>query len=555
MNPVTSFLRFVRIQRVFIKYRLDTQVAERSRLSWLRFLVYCLPWNWVTRSKESAAANLRLALEELGPVFVKFGQILSTRRDLLSPDFADELARLQDCVPPFPSAEAVAIIERAYGRSVAEVFESFDSEPLASASIAQVHRATLPGGVRAVVKVVRPGIRDTIRRDIGLMYVVAGLASRLSSELARLRPVDVVREYEQTIIDELDMMREAANASLLRRNFAGSSLLYVPEVYWDWCRPNVLVMEEVSGIPIDEVETLRAQGVNMRRLGEAGVKIFFSQVFKHNFFHADMHPGNIFVSPQGQYIAMDFGIMGALSPSDQRYLAENFIAFFNRDYRRVAEAHVHAGWVPMDTRLTDFEAAIRTVCEPIFDKPLEEISFGVLLIRLFQTARRFNMEVQPQLVLLQKTVLNIEGLGRQLYPQLDLWKTAKPFLEDWMNEQRGPKAILRKTRTNFPQIVEQLPDLPMRVLDALEAVADGGANRPVSNAHNGPGESTHREPNNYHQTGQAIITGALLISASVIFADFRSQGLVLPWAFWAICAATAVSLGLLLRSRVRKLMR
>lgn len=440
-----QIFRLIRINLVLIRHGLDDFVFTLPVLRPLHFLVYLLPWHWFRR--EPRAVRLRRALEDLGPIFVKFGQMLSTRRDLLPDDVALELARLQDQVPPFPGTKARAIVEKAYGTALSEVFQNFDAEPMASASIAQVHAATLRDGSEVVVKVVRPDIETTIRSDLELMRIVADLAHRYWPEGRRLRPREVVAEYENVIIDELDLVREAANASQLRRNFEGSRLLYIPQVHWDYTRKNVMVMERIHGIPISNVEELRRRQVDLQVLAERGVEIFFTQVFRNNFFHADMHPGNIFVAetnPQNpQYLAVDFGIVGSLSPSDQRYLAENFHAFFNRDYRRVAELHVESGWVPRSTRIDEFESAIRTVCEPIFERPLKEISFGHLLLRLFQTARRFNMEVQPQLVLLQKTFLNIEGLGRDLYPELDLWKTAKPFLQRWMDEQVGVRALMR----------------------------------------------------------------------------------------------------------------
>ena len=453
-------MRLWHINWVLVKHGLDEVVFATHLFRPLRFLLYVWPPHWFRKSEASRAERIRRALEELGPLFVKFGQILSTRRDLLPDDIADELARLQDRVPPFPGTQARQLIEQAYKQPLHDVFAEFDETPLASASIAQVHAARLLDGTEVVVKVVRPGIKRIIERDVGLLHIVANLAERYWNEGRRLRPVEVVREYEKTIIDELDLMREAGNASQLRRNFLGSPLLYIPEIYWFYCRRNVMVMERISGIPVGNVDELRRQGVDLKQLSERGVEIFFTQVFKHNFFHADMHPGNIFVSSEGQYLAVDFGIMGSLSPEDQRYLAENFLAFFNRDYHRVAELHVESKWVPSGTRIDEFEAAIRTVCEPIFERPLSEISFGHLLLRLFQTARRFNMEIQPQLVLLQKTLLNIEGLGRQLYPDLDLWQTAKPFLERWMSEQLGPRALLKNLKANLPLWAETLPQLP-----------------------------------------------------------------------------------------------
>lgn len=464
-------IRWIHINLVLLRRGLYEVIFSTPPLRPLRFLLYLSPWFWFRGKLPPYPVRIRLVLEDLGPIFVKFGQILSTRRDLLPDDLAVELTKLQDRVPPFSGTEARALIERAWGKPLEAALDDFSETPLASASIAQVHAARLKDGREVVVKVLRPRIEKTIRRDIGLLYVIADLVRRYWKDGRRLRPVDLVAEYEKTIFDELDLQREAANASVLRRNFLGSEAIYIPEIYWDLTRPNVIVMERIYGTPVGEVETLKAQGIDMRRLGERGVEIFFTQLFRDNFFHADMHPGNIFVDPNGRYIAVDFGIVGSLTMEDQRYLAENLLAFFDRDYRRVAELHVESGWVPAGTRIVDFEAAIRTVIEPIFGKPLAEISFGNFLLRLFQTAHRFNMEVQPQLALLQKTLLNIEGLGRQLYPELDLWTTARPFMERWMKDQVGPKAFLARARKNLGPVSEQLPELPLlasRVLTALD---------------------------------------------------------------------------------------
>jgi ubiquinone biosynthesis protein len=403
-------------------------------------------------------------LEELGPIFIKFGQTLSTRRDLLPDDIADELVKLQDRVPPFGDAEARETIETALGASVDQLFSSFDASPLAAASIAQVHGAVLKDGREVVVKVLRPGMRDIIRRDLEVLYALARLVQRYWPDAERLRPVEVVGEYDKTIMDELDLLREAANAAQLRRNFTDSPLLYVPEVHFDLTRRNVMVMERIRGVQISDMATLRAQQVDIRMLAENGVKIFFTQMLHHNFFHADMHPGNIFVLTEDpanpRYAAIDFGIIGTLEPRDLEYLAGNFMAFFDRDYRRIAELHIESGWVPPETRVNELESAVRTVCEPIFQKPINEISFGVVLLRLFETARRFRMTVQPQLVLLQKTLLNIEGLGRELYPQLDLWQTARPLLRDWFRERTHPRTLWRESRRHVPEVIESLRTLP-----------------------------------------------------------------------------------------------
>ncbi|WP_373508094.1 ubiquinone biosynthesis regulatory protein kinase UbiB [Thiocapsa sp.] len=455
-------LRLFRINWILLRHGLDEVILATHLFRPLRWIMYISPWHWFRRDlPTSYPVRVRLALEDLGPIFVKFGQILSTRRDLLPDDLAVELAKLQDRVPPFDGAEARAIIEKAWGCSVDDVLDAFDPVPLASASIAQVHTGRLKNGTEVVVKVLRPGIERTIRGDLGLMYTVAHLAERYWKDGRRLRPVEVVREYEKTIYDELDLQREAANASLLRRNWIHSEMLYIPEVYWDWTRPGVMVMERIYGTPVSDVATLKAQGVSMKQLGERGVEIFFTQVFRDNFFHADMHPGNIFVEPSGRYISIDFGIVGTLTTEDQRYLAENLLAFFERDYRRVAELHVESGWVPPGTRVDEFESAIRTVSEPIFEKPLAEISFGHFLVRLFQTARRFDMEIQPQLVLLEKTLLNIEGLGRQLYPELDLWTTAKPYMERWIKDQIGVVGLLDRTKRNVISVADQTPEIPL----------------------------------------------------------------------------------------------
>jgi ubiquinone biosynthesis protein len=516
-------LRLIYINAVLIKHGLDEIILATPLLRPVRFLLYLLPWNWVRmrRTRAPRALRLRRALEDLGPIFVKFGQILSTRRDLLPEDIADELANLQDRVPPFPGVQAREIIERTLASSIEELFAEFSEKPLASASIAQVHSARLNDGREVVVKVVRPGIEGVIRRDVGLLYLVAELAERYWREGRRLHPRQIVAQYESTILDELDLMREGASASQLRRNFTGSDLLHVPEVYWEYTRPDVMVMERISGIPISDIAALNAHGVDLRVLAERGVEIFFTQVMRDNFFHADMHPGNIFVSPtdprQPCYVAVDFGIMGSLTPEDQRYLAENFLAFFNRDYHRVAELHVLSEWVPPETPVNDFESAIRSVCEPIFERPLKDISFGYLLVRLFQTARRFNMEVQPQLILLQKTLLNIEGLGRQLYPDLDLWKTAKPFLERWMQEQLGSRALVRALKTHAPRWGETLPALPGLAHEVLRQARSGKLRVEMTSAEL---EKLRRDLRRANQrtvlgtVGAALIIGAVILLAA-----------------------------------------
>jgi ubiquinone biosynthesis protein len=458
--------RLVGIQRVLVRHGLDDYVRATHLYRPLRFLFYLSPWTWFARSQGTTRAErLRLALEELGPIFIKFGQALSTRRDLLPRDIADELAKLQDRVPPFSSAAAKAQVERALGEPTGELFGSFDESPLAAASIAQVHAATLKDGREVVVKVLRPGMRQLIERDLEVLYALAGLAERYWPEAGRLRPREVVEEYEKTILDELDLMREAANASQLKRNFGSSPLLHVPEVHWELCRRGVMVMERIRGIPISDIGRLREAGTDIQKLAENGVTLFFTQVFRHNFFHADMHPGNIFVDvtdpANPKYMAVDFGIVSALEPRDQYYLAANFLAFFDRDWRRIAELHLESGWIPPNARLSELTGAVRTVCEPIFNKPLGEISFGIVLLRLFELARRFGMRVQPQLILLQKTLLNVEGLGRDLYPELDLFKTARPILRQWMNERIGPEAFTQGLKDHWPDLAESLKMLPV----------------------------------------------------------------------------------------------
>jgi ubiquinone biosynthesis protein len=475
MGRRKNVLRMLSIQKVLVRHGLDELISATHFLRPLRYFFYLFP----RKSNRSAplGERLRLALIELGPIFVKFGQAISTRRDLLPTDIADELAQLQDRVPPFPSEEAVAILEEVYGQSVDEVFARFDREPLAAASIAQVHSAQLPDGVEVIVKILRPGVRSRIEQDLSVLYAIAGLANKYWDNAKRLRPLELVAEYEKTILDELNLMREGANTSQLKRNFEGSDLLYVPDVYWDFCRPEVLVQERIYGVRISDMKALRAANTNIQLLAENGVEIFFTQVFRHNFFHADMHPGNIFVQldnpERPRYAAVDFGIVGTLSPTDQHFLAGNFLAFFDRDYHKIAKLHLDSGWVPADTRIDELESAIRSVCEPIFNKPLSEISFAQVLMGLFETARRFDIEIQPQLILLHKTLFNIEGLGRELYPELDLWKTAHPVLRQWMEEQVGPKAVVDGLRENLPQLREALRELPGVIHNLSEQARQG----------------------------------------------------------------------------------
>jgi ubiquinone biosynthesis protein len=455
-------LRGLFIVWTVLRYGLDELVLASFERPALRLLTRLVSIGRDLRAPRGE--RLRLALESLGPIFVKFGQVLSTRRDLLPADLADQLARLQDRVPPFPSEQAVAMIEKSFGRRIDQIFASFEREPVASASIAQVHFATLPGGREVAVKVLRPGMLKVIEKDLALMHMMAGWVERLSADGKRLKPREVVAEFDTYLHDELDMLREASNAAQLRRNMQGMNLVLIPEMIWDFCTPEVLVMQRMKGVPINQVQRLREAGVDIKKLARDGVTIFFTQVFRDGFFHADMHPGNIQVSLEpetfGRYISLDFGIVGTLTEVDKEYLAQNFTAFFRRDYKRVAELHLESGWVPPNTRIDALEAAIRSVCEPYFDRPLKEISLGMVLMRLFQTSRRFHVEIQPQLVLLQKTLLNIEGLGRDLDPDLDLWSTAKPFLEKWMVEQVGPARLWAQIKAEAPMYAKLLPALP-----------------------------------------------------------------------------------------------
>ena len=469
---MSRLTRLGTILRTVGRYRLDEFIDADAMRPGPQWALRLSPWRLWPVPALSRGERLRLTLEELGPVFIKFGQLLSTRRDLLPEDIADELARLQDDVPPFSEDISVALIEQGLGKPIEQLFAHFERTPMASASVAQVHAATLHEGQDVVVKVVRPDIEPIIRQDIALLYTLARLVEKFLPDGKRLRPVEVVADYEITILDELDLGREAANASQLRRNFEGSKLVYVPQVHWDYTCRSVFTMERISGVPVTDLDTLRSSGTDLKLLAERGVEIFFTQVFRDSFFHADMHPGNIFVDitdpADPGYIAIDCAIVGSLSDADQYYLARNLLGVFRRDYREVAQLHVECGWVPPDTRVQDFESAMRAVCEPVFEKPLAEISFGHLLIYLFRTARRFNMEVQPSMVLLQKTLLNIEGLGRQLYPQLNLWDTAQPFLENWVAERYSPQSILKRLQRHAPSWLEQLPQVPDAVLDSLQ---------------------------------------------------------------------------------------
>jgi len=532
-----NLTRVWRIFYVVIRYRLDTFIPL-DKLPWfIKSTLGYFSSKGRDKLTETRGERLRLALEALGPIFVKFGQLLSTRRDLLDDDLADQLAKLQDKVPPFSGEQAKDIIEKALNASIDEHFVDFSLEPLASASIAQVHTATLKTGEDVVIKVIRPGIELTINQDISLLYSIARLLNKYSKDGRRLKPIEVVNDYEYTILDELDLAKEAANTGLLQRNFQDSELLYVPQVHWDYCRNNIMVIERISGIPVANIDDLNNANVDMKCLAERGVEIFFTQVFDHSFFHADMHPGNIFVDPSKpdspKYIAIDCAIMGSLTDEDKSYLARNLLAFFERDYRMVAQLHVESGWVPKDTPVHAFETAIRSVCEPMFAKPLKDISFGQVLIGLFQTARRFNMEVQPQLVLLEKTLLNIEGLGRQLYPDLDLWVTAKPFLERWMKRQIGPQRIWEELKKQAPEWAGQFPQIPNLVYSALSQASQ---QEQRSNAQTMAILSLNKELKRNRRNTPFKVLGILSIISAWIVSD--------PIALEHLASADIMSLGL-----------
>ncbi|AMG03188.1 ubiquinone biosynthesis regulatory protein kinase UbiB [Vibrio mimicus] len=525
MKPA-ELKRLYRIVKVQLEYGLDELLPDHHLTRAPLLARKSLFWLRNQHTDKQLGERLRLALQELGPVWIKFGQMMSTRRDLFPPHIADPLAMLQDKVAPFDGQQAKQLIEEELGTPLETWFDDFDIKPLASASIAQVHTAKLKSNGREVVlKVIRPDIRPQIDADIKLMYRVARIVAKALPEARRLKPVEVVREYEKTLLDELDLRREAANAIQLRRNFEGSEELYVPEVLTDFCNETVMVSERIYGIQVSDLEGLRANGTNMKLLAERGVSVFFTQVFRDSFFHADMHPGNVFVNPDHpenpQWIGLDCGIVGTLNSEDKRYLAENFLAFFNRDYRRVAELHVDSGWVPADTNVDEFEVAIRIVCEPIFAKPLCEISFGHVLLNLFNTARRFNMEVQPQLVLLQKTLLYVEGLGRQLYPQLDLWQTAKPFLEKWMANQVGPQALLHALKERAPLWFEKMPELPELLYDSLKQGRT--LNQRLDSLYQG-----YRQSKRQQGTGKFLFgVGATLVVCSAIWVTNQLEPLAI----------------------------
>lgn len=506
-NYFQQITRLIKINIILARNGLDQIIVSIRLFAPIRFVIYLNPWNWYRKEALSRGVALRKSLEELGPIFIKFGQALSTRPDLIPPDVAIELSKLQDCVPPFPSEVALRIVEDAYKAPILDIFAEFNPIPIASASMAQVHAAKLKNGQEVVIKILRPDMRKTIQQDLALLKTIAAWAERYWSQGYRLKPIEIVNEFQRSLFDELDLKREAANATQLRRNFDKSPLLYVPEIHWDYLHDNILVMERIYGIPVTDIASLQAHQINIPKLAERGLEIFFTQVFRDRFFHADMHPGNIFVSPHHpknpQYICVDFGIMGTLTDKDKRYIAENLLAFFNRDYHKVAQLHIESGWVARNTRPDEFESAIRTVAEPIFEKPLKDISFAMLVLNLFQVARRFHMEVQPQLILLQKTLLAVEGLGRQLYPELDLWTTAKPFLENWMRQQISPKTFLYQLKDNLPFFIEQLPHLPRLINDVLSLTQQQKiAELDYTNKH-------HQKRNNSPQLQNTLLIGII----------------------------------------------
>jgi len=528
-------LRLIDIQRVLVRHNLDNFITSAHLLRPLRFLFYLSPFVWIARNPtEPRGVRIRKALEELGPIYVKFGQSVSTRPDLLPSDIALELAKLQDQVPPFSGEEALAAIETAFGQPATTIFKSFDSEALAAASIAQVHVAQLHDGQEVIVKILRPNVQADIERDLEVLFAIARMAQRYWVDGRRLRPVEVVAEYQKTVLNELDLMREAANAAQLRHNFPDSPQIYVPRVYWDYCRPQVMVMERIHGVPVNDIESLRRHGVDFAKLGANGVEIFFTQVFRDNFFHADMHPGNIFVEvtdPKNpRYAAVDFGIVGTLEDRDRRYLAENFLAFFDRDYRRVAQLHVNSGWVPAGTRVDELESAIRTVCEPVFNKPLKDISFGQVLLRLFQVARRFDMEIQPQLILLQKTLVQIEGLGRELYPELDLWETGQPVLKKWMTQQTSPKATIERILRDLPEIRYTLERLPTVARKLVDQVLEADGRLPIPDR-----QTMYRRAIGQYR----LIGGAAALIAAALMIGLEAEP---AWVGWLLGAAGLIAM-------------
>ncbi len=511
-----NFIRLLAILRVLMRYRIDALLLSASFLKRYKPLLYLTPWHYIPRKKLTRGQRIRLALEELGPIFIKFGQTLSTRRDLLPEDIGDELAKLQDGCPAFDSEQAKVMIEASLEGDVNQLFKTFDIEPLASASIAQVHTAITHQGDEVVVKVVRPNIAKIIQRDIALMYDLAKFVNKYPIS-KKIRPSEIVAEFEQIILTELNMLKEAENAAQLRQNFSGSDLLYVPRVHWDLCSENVLTTERIYGTPVGDIEQLKADGVDLKKLSEDGVIIFFTQVFKHNFFHADMHPGNIFVGPEGRYIGVDFGIMGVLDEADKDFLADMLLAFFNQDYHGVAKAYIDSGWASSTTDVRAFEQAIGRICAPMFEKSLDEISFGQVLMDLMAEAKNFDITVQPQLLLLDKTLLNIEGLGRQLYPQLDLWATAKPFLEDLVKEKYSMKSTIKKLKERAPELLKEIPELPDLMINALKQM---DKLKHIDHFHNKQTDAIVEQlkDNNKKQTA-AIFSGALLILSGILAAN------------------------------------
>ena len=537
---MSNFLRLLAIQRVLISHGLDEIIFATHLLRPVRFLFYILPWNWFSKNKQKRAVRMRLMLDELGPIYVKLGQILSTRRDLIPEDIADEFAKLQDNVAPFPGEIARKIIEDAYGCNISDVFLKFNEVPLASASVAQVHSATLKDGRDFIIKVIRPGIEKLIRKDLDLLQLLAEKAERYNKNAKSLKFTGVVKEFEKTIFNELDLQREASNASQLYRNFRDERRYHVPRIDWELTRRNVLAIERIEGISIRDINALKVASIDLKCLAEFVVEIFFTQVFRDNFFHADMHPGNIFIVPGKEkelpiIKVIDFGIMCSLTEYDQHYLADNLVAFLNRDYNRVAVLHIKSGWVPSETRIDELEGAIRTVCEPLLDRPIHEISLGELLQRLFQIARSFDVEILPQLVLLQKTIINIEGIVRQLHPHLDLWETARPEMERWMSERMGVKGLIKGTILNLPRIIERLPELPNRAIDLIDKIYDGKIEMENKS------EEIHKlreEMKIYNRkTILSVIGSGLILSSSIIYAlNNTTHGAMIsvPLASWVL---------------------
>ena len=552
MSALAQLWRLWTIQRVFLRNGLDELVFTLPLLHPVRHLRYLLPWNWFRwrRFRQPRAVRIRRTLETLGPIAIKFGQLLSTRRDLLPEDISAELTRLQDKVAPFPGAKAKKIVENAFHKKINEIFPSFDETPLASASIAQVHAATLQDGREMIVKVVRPDIEKVMRRDIAIMHRLARTLERHSEQARNLRPTWLVNEFEKTLLDELDLMREAANASQLRRNFQDSDILYIPRVEWEYTTARVMVMEKISGIHVNDTDGLKAAGIDPRWLAESATELFFTQVFRDSYFHADIHPGNIFIIPgtgddKPRIALVDFGIMSSLSEFDQRYLAENFLAFLNRDYRKVAQLHVESGWVPPTTRVDEFEFAVRTVCEPLFDRPLREISFGTMLLRLFQTARRFDMVILPQLLLLQKTLINIEGMGRDLCPELDLWRTAKPITERWMRDRMGMRGLIKETGESAPYWLHRLPEMPGKTLDLLDRMRNNKLRVEINPAEL---QALRRELRQYNRNMVLALSGGVLIIAGILL-HLLAPAAVRLWGLPLFPLLTG-GLGLLMIARV-----